>query len=139
MTNLRLVFPALAISLVTAFSGAALADLAPPEACTSNMAGMPCNNAGPNNDQPGVCTSTTCPHTSFSPDGGSMVTNVPCVLCEEEGSSSSGTGGSTSSGGTPAGGGSCAVGTAGSERMVAGATVLAGLAALFAGRRRRRA
>jgi MYXO-CTERM domain-containing protein len=134
MPSLRLAFSTLAISVLTAWSSAALADVAPPDACNLNMVGMPCNNAGPNGNQAGTCQNAMCPHTGPGPDGGLVTTYNPCTLCEPEGS---GTGGSSSSG-TPGGGGGCAVGPAGREGILAGAMVLAGVGALFAGRRRRR-
>jgi hypothetical protein len=60
------------------WSGVARADVAPLDSCPSSAsAGQTCNNAGPNNDEPGVCVSTTCEHPT--PDGS---TSYACVLCE---------------------------------------------------------
>jgi hypothetical protein len=152
MLKLRFLFSASLLALAAAWSGAALADVPPPDACTpSSQAGSACNNAGTNSDEPGTCESSMCPHTGPGPDGGLVTTMNPCILCMASSSSSSsggtttttgtGTGGSTgtsSGSGTSGGGSSCAFGPAGREGAVTGTLVLIGLAAALAGRRPRR-
>jgi MYXO-CTERM domain-containing protein len=136
MNRLRVCFSSAAIALVTAWSGAALADVAPPDEC-NGTAGTPCSNAGPSANQSGTCVSTTCPHTGPGPDGGVVTTQNPCVLCEVQSSGSSSGGGSTSSSGSSSGGsGGCAVGV--TPREGAGAMLLVGVGLLLASRRRRR-
>jgi MYXO-CTERM domain-containing protein len=140
MNELRSSLLAAAVALVTAWSGAAFADIPPPDEC-SGGAGTPCNNAGPASDQPGICVTTTCAHTGPGPDGGIVTTQNPCVLCEvtdggsSTSSSSSSSGTSTTSSGGSSGG--CAVGSSAGGRTAAGAMLLVGLG-LLASRRRRR-
>ena len=138
MTSLRFLFFASVLSLSTAWAGAALADVPPADACTPTAtAGTACENAGTNADQPGTCQTGTCPHTGPGPDGGLVTTDNPCMLCME--SASSGGGSTASSGSTSSGGGSsCSVGAVGRGGAFTGAMALVGLAALLAGRRRRR-
>jgi MYXO-CTERM domain-containing protein len=84
----------------------------PPDGCTGS-AGPSCDNAGPNNDEPGVCVETTCPHRGpIGPDASDFdaETEEPCVLCQvpDGGSSTapskSSSGGCSTSPGLPAGG-----------------------------------
>jgi uncharacterized membrane protein YgcG len=145
MLKLRFLISASLLALSTAWSGAALADVPPPDACTSSsQAGAPCNNAGSAADEPGTCESSMCSHVGPGADGGIVTSMYPCMICTASSSSSSsggtttGTGGGTSSGGGTSGGGSCAFGTAGREGAVTGTLVLIGLAAALAGRRPRR-
>lgn len=71
-------FAAVAVTLVS-LSGTARADALPQDACDFNLdAGAACDNAGPDYDQPGVCTTTTCLHPSA--DGGSA--EYACLTCE---------------------------------------------------------
>ncbi len=140
MTNLRSSFIVVTVALVTAWSGAAAADVPPPDACTAG-AGTACNNAGDSADEPGICVASTCPHAGPGPDGGIVTTENPCVLCEvtdagssTSSSSSSSSGTSSSSGGTSGG---CAVGSSAGEQTMAGAMAVLGLG-LLASRRRRR-
>jgi hypothetical protein len=161
MTTLRLLFSAASLSLFTAWSGLALADLPPPDACEyPESEGAACNNAGPDDDQPGVCAKGMCGSTHPTADGGLMTTYYACLLCQEtskpgassSGATSSGTTSSTdgtSSGTTGAGGGSagaptsgggssCAVGAVGREGMIGGTMALVGLGVILLDRRRRR-
>ncbi len=69
-------FAAVAVTLVS-LSGTARADVVPPDSCTES-AGATCDNAGPDHDQPGICTTAKCGHRG--PDGG--VEEIDCVTCE---------------------------------------------------------
>jgi MYXO-CTERM domain-containing protein len=106
--------------LLAVFMGAPLAyaDVLPADDCQTGSAGSSCSNAGPEANQPGVCTEATCTHVSPMGDGGSSSSSYACLLCQEAdggtitpktganqepGSSSSG-GCSASSGSTPGGG-----------------------------------
>ena len=84
-------------------SGQAWADLAPPQTCTAP--GQPCQNAGPNGNDPGLCTTSTCQKTLPAADGGFTTTSYTCNLCTPSGSGGSG-GRGTSTGGAPGTGGS---------------------------------
>jgi hypothetical protein len=160
MHILRHSISAAVIVLVSALSAAARADVPPPDACSLG-AGMICNNAGPNSDEPGVCVSSMCPHTGPGPDGGLVTTMNPCVLCmpndagsttsssssggttssssSSGGTTSSNSGGTTSASGSSSSGsvsgGSCAVGTP-NRRGIAVAAV--GFALALLGLRRKR-
>jgi len=134
MHNLRPSFFMVALALVTAWSTAAFADVAPPDAC-SGGAGTACNNAGDSSDQPGICVETTCPHGTPQPDGGVVTTENPCTLCELTDAGASSTSSSSSGGATPSGG--CAVSVATGQRATAGLMLVVGLG-LLASRRRRR-
>jgi MYXO-CTERM domain-containing protein len=143
------VLGSLVLACAFAISAPAFADVPPPDAC-SGGAGTPCNNAGPNDDQPGICTNEMCTHAS--PDGGT--TMEPCVLCEptdggaggagaggNAGSSSSSGSASSSSGSASSssgGGSSCAVGAPGGGSVVALAMAALALGALVRVRRQRR-
>jgi hypothetical protein len=137
MPRLQTCLSAAVVALVTAWSAAALADVAPPDGCTAG-AGTACNNAGPSANQPGICTASTCPHTGPGPDGGIVTTENPCVLCQVQssGSSSATSAGATSSGTAASGSGGCTVGVTPSEG--AGTMLLVGAGLLLASRRRRR-
>jgi MYXO-CTERM domain-containing protein len=94
---------AAALAAVLSYAQPSRADVLPPEGC-NGAAGTSCDNAGPNNDEPGVCVNATCPHTTFGGlDGGVGVdatTEEPCVLCQApDGGTSSGGSSSKSSGG----------------------------------------
>src|SRR5262245_19364868 len=54
----------------------ARADLAPPDHCTAP--GQPCQNAGPQFNQAGTCTATTCTRQVPAPDGGMMPMSYDC-------------------------------------------------------------
>ena len=141
MSQLRLAFASAAFALVSAASGGAFADVPPPDQCTGAI-GSTCNNAGPNANEPGVCTSEMCPHTGPGPDGGLMTTENPCVLCEPSGTGGSGgtaaSGSGTTSSGSTSGGGGCSVGIATGDGLIAGTMLVVGLGVLLADRRRRR-
>lgn len=88
---------------IVAASGAARADLLPPQACQPPSAGSPCSNAGPQADQAGVCTTSSCARAI--PDGGHE--SYSCVLCEATGDGGTGDGGgSATDGASPDDGGS---------------------------------
>jgi hypothetical protein len=139
---------ALAIAAVVAlvmYGENARGDVAPPDSCSG--AG-PCNNAGPNYNQPGDCVQSSCNHPL--PDGGtSSYTCFLCELSDSGGGSSSGSSGSGSSSGAAIDGGSSSGGGGGSSKSGCatsplardGATGLAmlavGVAALAWARRRR--
>jgi len=142
MSRLRFLFSTSLLSLLTAWSAAALADVPPEDACKPTASvGSTCNVAGPNFDQPGICASAMCQHVGEGADGGLTMTEEPCVLCVGGSSSSGGgsTSGSTSSGISSASdASSCSVGVVGREGAITGTVMLVGLAALLADRRRRR-
>jgi hypothetical protein len=146
MRILQLAFSTAAFALVTAAAGGAFADVAPPDECTGAV-GSACNNAGPNADQPGVCTNEMCPETLPGPDGGVMTTENPCVLCEPTGagggSGTTGSGAASGSGGSASsssggGGGGCSIAIQPGNGVIAGTMLMVGLGALLADRRRRR-
>jgi len=146
MRDFSLAFSAAAFALATALAGGALADVAPPDQCNGAV-GTTCSNAGPNGDQPGVCTNEMCPHTGPGPDGGLVTTENPCVLCEPQattattgattgaGGGATGAGGGSSSGGSSGG---CSIGVRAGDGMIAGTMLTLGLGVLIADRRRRR-
>jgi MYXO-CTERM domain-containing protein len=72
--------PVAAMVAVLSYAPLSRADVLPPDGCTG-AAGSSCDNAGPNNDEPGVCVSTTCPHADPDADGGSV--QEACVLCQQ--------------------------------------------------------
>src|SRR5580658_9960475 len=77
------IFAVPAFLAAVAFAPLARADVPPPNECTTGAAaGTSCSTAGPDNDQDGVCVSSTCPHTGPLADGGVGTTQEPCVLCE---------------------------------------------------------
>jgi MYXO-CTERM domain-containing protein len=72
---------ALAALLVGLSVGArARADIPPPNICGGG-AGSACKNAGPREDQPGVCVATTCSRVHPGPNG-LQRSDYPCLLCE---------------------------------------------------------
>lgn len=91
----------------------ARADVPPPDACMNMAVGDACTNAGPNADQPGTCTASTCSRST--PDG--SVSSYDCVLCMSQ----AGTGGSGGGGGSSGSGGSDASATGGSSAGAGGA------------------
>jgi MYXO-CTERM domain-containing protein len=136
---------------IGAASAPAWADIPPPQACTAP--GQPCSNAGTSANQAGTCTTTTCSRTMPLPDGGTMVTNYSCMLCQVSGAggsgdagsgsgghSGSGSGGSGSDASTTPGGKSsgCSIGGGAPISSLAGPLALAGLLMVTRGRRRRR-
>ena len=129
--------PATALVALLSYATPSRADVLPPDGCTGS-AGPSCNNAGPNNDEPGVCVETTCPHrgsTSLDASDADLdaETQEPCVLCQvPDGGSSTGNGSSKSSGG------GCSMSPGTTTGGGLGLTLVAGLA-LGAVRRRRRA
>ena len=109
MKNVSLI---LAVIGMLGGAGAARADIPPADSCTSP--GQPCQVAGPNYDQAGICQTATC--TKGFPDGqgGITTTTYACNRCELGGAGGaggavSGTAGSSGStggaGGTPTAGG----------------------------------
>ena len=95
------------VVFVAAGAGLARADVAPPDACTAP--GQPCQKAGPQYDQAGVCTTSLCTKYMPGPDGGTTM-RYNCNLCELSdagvgGGAGGGTGGSPGAGGTPGTGG----------------------------------
>lgn len=143
---------------LTTYALPAGADVAPPDACTQGP-GAACSNAGPNYDQPGICTTESCDRPG--PDGS---TAYSCILCEladaapstdasaavdanagEAGVSTEDSGAPPAhdAGATPppAGGSSSSGGcmySAGTTKGLTGFTMfLVGIAALALGRRRR--
>jgi MYXO-CTERM domain-containing protein len=107
---------ALSLLLGVGIVGVARADLAPPDTCTSP--GQPCQSAGPQYNQPGTCTASTCQRSVPSADGGRTSMSYACDLCE-----TTGAGGSNGTGGTNGGGGSNGTGGA---NGAAGATTHTG-------------
>jgi MYXO-CTERM domain-containing protein len=127
---------AAALAAVLSCAQPSRADVLPPDGC-NGAAGTSCDNAGPYNDEPGICVNATCPHTTFGgPDGGVGVdatTEEPCVLCQApDGGSSTGNGSSKSSSG------GCSM-SPGSEAGVGLGLMLAATVAVGALHRRRRA
>src|SRR4051794_32392573 len=83
--------------------GAAWADLAPPDACTSP--GQPCQVAGPQYDQPGTCQMTTCTKSLPDGNGGVSTTTYACNLCiSSNAGGNSGMAGASGSGAAGGGG-----------------------------------
>jgi MYXO-CTERM domain-containing protein len=127
--------PATALVALLSYATPSRADVLPPDGCTGS-AGPSCNNAGPNNDEPGVCVETTCPHrgaTAPDADDFDAETEEPCVLCQiPDGGSSTGDASSKSSSG------GCSVSPGSAAGGGLGLMLAAGLA-LGAVRRRRRA
>ena len=91
--------------------GAARADLAPPDSCSSP--GQPCQNAGAAYNQAGSCVATTCTKQVRSSDGGLTPMTYSCNACELSGATGSG-GAATGSGGVATGSGGVATGSGGS-------------------------
>ena len=108
-------------------AGAARADLAPRDACTSP--GQPCQVAGPNYDQPGTCQTTTCMKSLPDGDGGRSITSYACNLCMQVGGGTAGAGGNS----TGAAGSSGTAGAAGSSAGAAGGGGAAGTSAATGG------
>jgi len=90
--------------------GAARADLAPPDSCSSP--GQPCQNAGAAYNQAGSCVATTCTKQVRSSDGGLTPMTYSCNACELSGATGSG-GAATGSGGAATGSGGAATGSGG--------------------------
>jgi hypothetical protein len=132
MPYLRSILGSAAFAAVVVASLPALADALPPDGCNRG-AGTACSNAGPNADEPGVCTETPCGDGS-----GGAPTN--CMTCEPI-DGGQGTGGSA---GTTPGKGGCAVSASDRGAPFALAGLLLALGALArparrAGRSRRAA
>ena len=144
---------AIAIGFATLTIGAlhARADLAPPDSCTSP--GQPCQNAGPQFNQPGTCVSATCTKQVPAADGGTMSMTYDCSRCQlgtggagGGGAGGSGTGGSgtggSGAGGSGLGGPSktgssgCAVAPAGESGRTSGTAWLIATLMLVIARRR---
>jgi MYXO-CTERM domain-containing protein len=87
-------------------AGAARADIAPPDACTSP--GQPCQTAGPGYDQAGVCVTALCTKYIPAADGGGTTMRYNCNLCQvsDAGVSTGTGGGGEATGGSPGTGGS---------------------------------
>lgn len=90
----------LALAL-TSFAPVALADVPPPDSCTT--AGKPCDTAPPDYKSPGTCVESTC--QKAMPDA---TLEYPCNLCKagsggSAGSSSGGSSGSSAGSGGGAG------------------------------------
>jgi MYXO-CTERM domain-containing protein len=113
------------LAIVAIGMNRARADVPPPDLCTSP--GQPCQNAGAQNNQTGICMATTCMKTVPSGDGGTTTMTYDCNLCR------------TTDGGTTGGGSSsgCAIATAGSAASVGGSAVALALLGIALGRRRR--
>jgi MYXO-CTERM domain-containing protein len=118
MKNVRSAITGAAIAILVAVSGegAARADIPPADACTAP--GQPCQNAGPNYDQPGSCVAATCQKGHLE-DGGVVYTPYDCHLCR-------GDGGSGGGGGSAAGGASATGGSGGATTGHGGATATGG-------------
>src|ERR1700689_2830963 len=106
-------FSSAAVAALVSHAQPSRADVLPPDGCNGS-AGSSCDNAGPNNDEPGVCVETTCPHhgpTGADASDFDAETEEPCVLRQmpDGGSSTapskSSSGGCSTSPGSPAGGG----------------------------------
>src|SRR5689334_9872357 len=95
-------FIAASLAIVTLGATRARADVPPPDLCTSP--GQPCQNAGPQNNQAGTCTATTCMKTIPDGDGGTTTMTYDCSLCRTVDGGT--TGGGKSSGCTIAASGS---------------------------------
>ncbi|MGH7293837.1 MAG: hypothetical protein ACRELB_02835 [Polyangiaceae bacterium] len=131
---------ALATTVVVA--PVARADSIGPSGCLCGVTGVTCDRAGPNYDQPGVCTDSQCPgHTE---DGG--IGETYCLLCVSSGGGptasghdSSCGGGVTQDGGSGSGGsgGGCALTPLQRDGATGFAMLALGVGALVWGRRRR--
>jgi hypothetical protein len=64
------------------------ADVLPPDSCSSP--GQPCQTAGPQRDQPGICRATTCTRSVRGGDGTVTSMSYDCTLCQRRRSGSSG-------------------------------------------------
>jgi len=107
-------------------AGAAWADVAPRDACTSP--GQPCQVAGPTFDQPGTCQTVTCTRVLPDGDGGMMTTTYACNRCFGGGGAGGniGTGGAGGHGGGAGGVGGGAAGAGGSATGGAGGSATGG-------------
>jgi len=120
------------VVVVMAFAAApARADVPPPDLCTSP--GQPCQNAGPQYNQSGTCTATTCTKQVPSPDGGMMSMTYDCNLCQVAGADGG-------PGPKPMSDSGCAVAPRGADSASAGPLILllAGLVVTAARRRNSR-
>jgi hypothetical protein len=125
----RLAFAAaLALSLA-GLSGAARADLAPPNACSGP--GTACNTAGPNYNAAGTCATKTCTRTlpPTMAGGPPTTTSYSCNLCEAKATDA----GADSGQGSKSSDDGCSYGGRGGGSIAALAAV-----ALVLGARRRR-
>jgi hypothetical protein len=78
----------LLVATVAIDAGFARADLLPPDLCSSP--GQPCQNAGPQRDQAGTCTATTCTRSVLGGDGTVTSMSYDCTLCQPRRGGSSG-------------------------------------------------
>jgi hypothetical protein len=115
------------LAIVATGMNRARADVPPPDLCTSP--GQPCQNAGAQNNQAGICMATTCMKTVPGADGGTTTMTYDCNLCRM-------TDGGTTGGGSSSG---CAIAPAGSLESVGGSAVALVLLGIALGRRRRTA
>jgi MYXO-CTERM domain-containing protein len=95
-----LLFVCSVVVLAALGSEVARADVAPPDSCTSP--GQPCQAAGPQYNQAGICTTTVCTKYLPSPDGGGTTMRYDCNRCEVS-DAGAGSGGTTASGGASGG------------------------------------
>ncbi len=156
----------LAFSAGMAVPALALADVPPPDSCTTD--GGVCVNAGGDANQPGICSKATC--AKQMPDGGTMTYDcLKCLPTDGGGTGGSGGAGTGGSGGAGTGGsggaatggsggaatggsggsagsaskkkssssGGCSLSAPGQDTGWAGLILLGGLGLLGFGRRRR--
>jgi hypothetical protein len=153
MTSRKTTF--LALMLFT-LAPAAHADVLPEDSCTA--VGQSCSTAPPDFHQPGVCRDRTCTKTLPEADGALQQMQYSCPRCVANGGQggAGGTGGGTSAGGArdagkadgapdagdPAVHGSmncnCVITPANTANTTAALMFVAGLLAVFKGRRSRR-
>ena len=112
------------LAIVAFGTNRARADVPPPDLCTSP--GQPCQNAGAQNNQTGICMATTCMKTVPGADGGTTTMTYDCNLCR------------MTDGGMTGGGSSSGCATAGSAESVGGSAVVLALLGMALGRRRTR-
>ena len=138
--SLRVLAATATLAMVT-WSGAAFADLAPPDSCSPGSIGQACSNAGPNYDAPGVCTASTCSHPT--PDGsttyacGACVTSEAGAPAQDAGPTDAGNGGGSSSGGSGSGKSGCTMSPLARDGATGFGMLALGIGALALARRRR--
>lgn len=117
---------AVSLAFVTLGISSARADLAPPDACTAP--GQPCHNAGPQYDQAGTCTATSCTKAVPNGNGGTTTMKYDCNLCQTEAADAGGGGGKSSG---------CSIALGRPLGATASLTVAVALLGIAHGRRRR--
>jgi MYXO-CTERM domain-containing protein len=86
----------------------ARADVTPPNTCHTE--GAPCENAGPQYDQPGTCQSMQCGRALPNRDGGIDSIQYSCLLCAPNSDAQAGAGGESGANGAATGGSATAGG-----------------------------